>query len=521
MPDDTNDPRETASAPGTSEIAAASSPSAGEDALVPVIEAPGTQPEVTEARPTEAPVTEAIYRSIVEGSLQGIIIQQDDRIVYANPAMAEMFGYANPSEMIGLDPFDDLIADQDLEQFRARTSEVYQGGRIEPHPGWRARHLAGKTVWLTSTAQRTQWQGRAAVASFYLDITDRRSAELALRESEARYRSALVAGRLGAWETDLIARTRTWTEEGMALFGLSLPDCRGQVGGDADEYAAAIHPDDRHLVDHYREQADSMDSFPAEYRIVRSDGAVLWLSGRGRVVGRACDGRAQRLISVMADITERKMAELHVQFLVKELAHRSKNLLSVIRAIARQTARTANSLEHFDERFQNRLQGLAASQDVLLRQDWRGAKVGDIVAEQLVPFVDAQSSRVQISGGAVMVTADAAQAIGLAIHELATNAVKHGALSDAAGTVGISWTFSHDTRNLKLCWRETGGPPVSPPTRKGFGHVVLQQLTSAALGGEVEMTFATEGMIWTATVPASNLLDGQSSVVSRPPVRPA
>ncbi|MEO8525069.1 MAG: PAS domain-containing protein [Caldimonas sp.] len=131
----------------------------------------------------------------------------------------------------------------------------------------------------------------------------------ALRESEARYRLALTAGRMGSWETDLVARTRTWSNEGMALFGLDLVDGLGVVGGPADEYEAALHAEDRHLVQQYHAIADKQDSFLAEYRIVRPDGAVLWLSGRGLVVDRQPDGRARRLVSIMADVSERRLAE--------------------------------------------------------------------------------------------------------------------------------------------------------------------------------------------------------------------
>ncbi|HEY5322275.1 MAG TPA: PAS domain-containing protein, partial [Caldimonas sp.] len=127
--------------------------------------------------------------------------------------------------------------------------------------------------------------------------------ETALREREARYRSALHAGRMGSWETDFVAGTRTWSKEGMALFGLELPEGRGQVGGDGDEYAAALHPDDRHLATDFHALADRQDSFFAEYRIVHPDGTVLWLSGRGLVMSRGPDGRAERLVSIMADVS--------------------------------------------------------------------------------------------------------------------------------------------------------------------------------------------------------------------------
>jgi PAS domain S-box-containing protein len=130
-----------------------------------------------------------------------------------------------------------------------------------------------------------------------------------LRESEARFHTALTAGRMGSWETDHTTNTRHWSKEGMALFGLTLVDGRGQVGGADDEYVAALHPDDRHLAQRFRELAARQDSFPAEYRIVKSDGTTLWLSGRGLVVERGPQGQALRLVSIMADATERKLAE--------------------------------------------------------------------------------------------------------------------------------------------------------------------------------------------------------------------
>ena len=145
-------------------------------------------------------------------------------------------------------------------------------------------------------------------------------AEQEMRESAARYQLALTAGRMGTWETDFVTKIRTWSKEGMALFGLALVDGRGQVGGEADEYRLALHPDDRHLVQQFHELADKQDSFAAEYRIVRPDGTNLWLAGRGLVAARGPDGKAQRLVSIMADVTEPKMAEDKVR--VSEIRYR-------------------------------------------------------------------------------------------------------------------------------------------------------------------------------------------------------
>jgi len=331
-----------------------------------------------------------------------------------------------------------------------------------------------------------------------------------LRKSEARYRTALAAGRAGTWETDVVARTRTWSTDGMALFGLDLVDGRGRVGGEADEYVAALHPDDRHLAQRFHELADEQDSFPAEYRVVRPDGSIVWLWGYGQVIARGADGKAERLISIMVDITERKKTEDHIKFLLLEVSHRAKNLLSVIQAIAGQTVRSAGSLEEFETRFSSRLHGLAASHDILVSQSWQGAPLGDLVRLQLAPFVDVGGSRLELVGPNVVLAARAAQAIGLALHELATNAAKHGALSIPTGKVRVSWTFEEigdHPRPLRLSWAELGGPPAAPPSKKGFGYLVIERMAASAVSGEVAMEFSPAGLRWVLTIPAANLVN--------------
>ncbi|MEO6363190.1 MAG: PAS domain-containing protein, partial [Caldimonas sp.] len=168
------------------------------------------------------------------------------------------------------------------------------------------RQRSIESVWSIETG--ADGRPRRAVVTC-LDCGARTQADRTLRESEARYRSALQAGRIGTWETDLVAGTRTWSPEGMDLFGLALEGGRGHVGGDADEYRAALLPEDRHLMAHFHELADTLDSFAAEYRIVRPDGKTLWLSGRGLVVARQPSGKAHRLVSIMADVTERRETE--------------------------------------------------------------------------------------------------------------------------------------------------------------------------------------------------------------------
>lgn len=460
---------------------------------------------------------EARFKSVVDGAVDGIVIQQDERIVFANPAMAALFGYAQPQDLIGLNPFDDLIAGEDLGPFRARTAEAFAGSRVVPHNGWRARHREGKEVWISSTGHSSEWQGRKAVTSFFVDITDRRLAELALRENEARYRAALIAGRMGAWETDLETRTRTWTKEGMDLFGLSIPDLRGQVGGAADEYWAAIHPDDRYRVTQIYEEANFSDSFLADYRIVRPDGAVVWLAGRGQVISRWPDGKARRLMSIMADDTERRDGELQVQVLLRELSHRSKNMLAVIQSVARRTAKSATSIDEFANDFGLRLEGLSASHELLLQHDWHEVPLERLVRQHFAPFLDPDCDRLAVVGPAVAIDARAAQSIGLALNELATNAIKHGALSVEAGRVTVSWEMVAHDQSLHLTWCETGGPPVAPADHQGFGSMLLRSIVANTIKGKAVLTFAPSGIVWSLVLPANHIVASGPEGPEAPP----
>lgn len=343
------------------------------------------------------------------------------------------------------------------------------------------------------------------------DITDRKLMELSLRESEMQYRSALTVGRMGSWETNFLTRERRWTPEAQALFGLSLPDGLGSVGGNNDEFFGALHPDDRAAYEKLHKLAHTMDQFTTEYRIVRPGGEVVWLAGRGQVMARANDGTCARLVSVMADVTEQKNAEQRVRFLLREMSHRSKNLLAVIQSLASQTMRSSSSMADFQSHFERRLQGLAASHDILVDQNWQGATLANLVRKQLEPFADPDSDRIVIDGPAVDLNAAAAQTVGLALHELATNAVKYGSLSVPAGKITVRWSREPDNPQcIALDWTETGGPPASPPTRKGFGHAVIERMAPASIGGRVALEYLPTGLHWRLIIPTSALSAGDA-----------
>jgi two-component sensor histidine kinase len=188
---------------------------------------------------------------------------------------------------------------------------------------------------------------------------------------------------------------------------------------------------------------------------------------------------------------------------MSEINHRAKNLLSVVDAIAHQTA--TRTPEGFIEHFSERIQALAANQDLLIRNAWHGVEAEDLVRAQLAPFVDFIGSRIVVRGPKLRLNAASAQAIGLALHELATNAGKYGALSKDTGLLHIGWWTEGET--FTMSWTEHDGPPVSPPQRSGFGTVVMKEMAGRSVNGSVDLEYAPSGVTWRLTCPAANALE--------------
>ncbi len=204
------------------------------------------------------------------------------------------------------------------------------------------------------------------------------------------------------------------------------------------------------------------------------------------------EGRITGLIGISIDLTHKRENERQMHLVMRELTHRSKNLLAVIQAMARQTAARSDNTEDFVESFAARLQAMAASHDLLVSQSWYGADLKELVLAHLAQSIDPGSPQIEIEGDPHSITADAAQNLGLALHELTTNAAKYGALSVLGGKLSVSWT-TVDGR-IRLVWKESGGPEVVPPRRNGFGRMLLERLVGPALDGDVTIDFAPEGV---------------------------
>jgi two-component sensor histidine kinase len=204
-----------------------------------------------------------------------------------------------------------------------------------------------------------------------------------------------------------------------------------------------------------------------------------------------------------AELARRELREDHIVVLMRELAHRSRNLLAVVQAMARQTMANNISVEDYAEHLSARVQALAQTHDLIADEDWHGVTMADLASRQLEPLVGA-TDRLAVNGPRVVLTPIAAQNIGLALHELATNAIKYGALSVMDGRVSFNWVVSKgEPPLLRMSWREENGPTVAPPARSGFGCIVLQHIAPMALGGTAQLSFDPAGLCYRLEIPAT------------------
>lgn len=333
-----------------------------------------------------------------------------------------------------------------------------------------------------------------------LDISSRKKIEEELaaavhsltRERE-RLNVALLVGQLGVYEWRIGEDSVWWSPETYTLYGVDPESFTPTI----QNFSSLVHPADREELwrKSHKAIAERM-VFEHEYRIIRPDGEVRWIINRSHV-GLSAWGQVERITGVAADITDRMRREEQIQLLMREVNHRSKNLLSVVQAVAFQTA-SVSAPEDFTRKFSDRLQGIAASHDLLVHNGWRGIPMGELVLSQLAHLRDIVGDRIRITGPPVQLTPHSAQTLGMALHELTTNAVKYGALSAQSGSVAIGWTFRQEGEEklFSLRWREENGPPVAPPEGRGFGTTVLTRVVEDAFGGKVALDYAPTGVSW-------------------------
>jgi PAS domain S-box-containing protein len=362
--------------------------------------------------------------------------------------------------------------------------------------------------------------GAAALAVLVLRDTSRHVRTLVLREARLHDLSATLDQRV-AERTRALTEVNLRFEIALSATGVTvaLQDralrftwiSKGEYGHTADEMVGRtdeqVNPDPSmaSVAALKRGVAESGEPARREIRVVHA-GAERWLDLSVQPM-RSDSGAIIGVIAAAIDVTHYKEQETRIRLLMREVTHRSLNLLAVIEAITRQTASNATSVADFQARFSSRLQSLAGSHDLLVQEDWSGASLRALVRSQLGHFADITDSQTEINGPPLHLQPDAAQHIGMALHELAANAARYGALSVPGGRVVIAWRLLPGTgeagEKVELSWQEVGGPPVTPPTRRGFGRLVIERTVARGVQGEVRAEYLPEGLRWTLTFPAS------------------
>jgi len=454
-----------------------------------------------EAR-TKIAQSEALFRETFENAAVGIAhAAPNGAWLLVNPQMCTITGYS--AEELLTKTVRDITHAGDFEEYLPQVKSMYRG-EIDSF-GTEKRYIRkdGSIVWARlriSCARKAGGEIDHFIAVI-VDISAQKMAEIALRESEERLGAALRAGRLGVHDYDPQTGRVKWDRETYRLWGV--PEGEAVT---METFEAGVHSEDLCVVRAALSRAldpSGTRRYECEYRVVsRADGAVRWISADGDVTFEG--GSPVRLVGTVQDITERKKREAQVELLLREVNHRAKNLLGVVQAIASQTA--VEGCEEFIARFSDRVRALAANQDLLVKSQWQGVKLGELVSAQLAHFEGLIGSRIEIAGPPLRIAAEAAQPIAMALHELATNAGKYGALSNSKGKIRIAWDFDRDG-SFHLSWTESGGPAGSRPGRRGFGTMVIADTPEIQLDAKVALEFPSSGAEWRLSCPAKNILE--------------
>lgn len=480
----------------------------------------GSVIEIAERRLAEEQLrlSEARFRAAVD-AVEGILWTNDaqGRMVGEQPAWQRLTGqsrdeYQGYGWATAVHPDDaQPTIDAWNEAVAERRPFVFEH-RVRRHDGaW--RHFGIRAVpAFDPDGDVREWVG------VHTDVTSQRLAQAALLTERDRVRGYLDVADVMLLVLDAEGRIETINRKGAEILGYAGP----AELIDKDWFDTAIPP---------RRRADTRALFSAmisgavaagttyENEIVRSDGSERLIAWRNSLLHDG-EGRTIGTISSGDDVTEKREAEARERLLVREVDHRAKNLLAVVQSVV-QLTRGAD-ITDFKDAVTGRIQSLARTHGLLAAGRWEGADLKQLVVDELAPYARGEEGRTAVSGPAFRLKPSAAQALALVVHELATNAAKYGALSAPAGRIEVAW---HAQRgSLALTWRETGGPTVTPPVRRGFGSTVLRNSVERQLRGRVVLDWRREGLVCEIELPIADTRAsgaGSDSVWSGPKVADA
>jgi PAS domain S-box-containing protein len=380
---------------------------------------------------------------------------------------------------------EDVAARQPLKEMQAALNE---GRAIDER--WHQRK-GGERFW--ASGELTPLKDDAGTITGFVkvmrDRTEHRRVEDTLRQYGVLVES-MTEGVSLSNESGVIVYTNPAEDR---MFGYAPGELIGQHVSGQNAYP----PDENaRRVEAVIAQLQASGSWDGEWRNRRKDGTEF-ITG-SRITAVEIEGRPHWLC-VQRDITRAKQAEEHQRLLINELNHRVKNTLATVQSIAGQTLRNAETTEEARSALESRLLALSRVHDVLTRENWDGADLRELVAEAVEPYSNPGEDRLHLSGETIRLPPRMALALAMALQELATNAVKYGALSNGTGEVRIEWSDGDD--RLHLTWSETGGPPVKTPSRRGFGTRLIERSLASDLDGEVTIAFEPTGLICTVDAP--------------------
>jgi PAS domain S-box-containing protein len=329
-----------------------------------------------------------------------------------------------------------------------------------------------------------------------------------LLESEQRRSLALAAGSMGSWDWDLSTNTIMWDEGQHAIYGVT----PGQFAVTPANFKVLILPEDWERLQ-IGMDALMRDGEPhqAEFRIRRPNGEIRWCASTA-AASQDNSGKVARISGVTMDITERKEAEERQALLAREVDHRAKNAMAIVQSIVRLTK--ADSIAEYASVIEGRIKALSRAHALLSDSRWQGAEMAKLVEEELAPYRSAHADRIRIAGPKVVLEPTTAQTLALALHELSTNAVKYGALSQASGRLELNWDIRPD--EIVVTWRESGGPAVRKPSQTGFGAKIITSSIERQLEGKVSFDWRPEGLFCELRAPRRQSTESADTVVSLP-----
>ena len=427
--------------------------------------------------------SEERFRAIFSQTASGIAqTDLDGRLLLVNNRFCEIVGH-DRADLLGTG-LQDITHAGDLEEYARSFDTMIETGRsfeIE----MRCMRRDGSLVWVAGSvsAFRDHTGSISGAAAVIVDITERKRAE----EVEQQLGAIIASSNDAILSTNLDMVIASWNSGAEKLYGYSAAEAIGQS-------VMMFVPADRSAEEQaiFSRIRSGQEVEPYETKRRRKDGILVDVllsvspiyDPYGNIVGAS---------KIAHDITARKEAERLQTVLVGELHHRVKNLLATVMAIARQTFGRDEANKTASDIFEARLAAMVRAHDVLMRGNWEQADLGVVVAQALSPY---PQEKFDILGPAIQLSPRAVVSLSLALHELATNAAKYGALSVPEGRVTVAWSLEQGTpARLRLHWQETGGPTVATPTRKGFGSRMIASVLAAELNGEVKIIYDSQGVI--------------------------